>query len=242
MAIYWLGEPGCDDASVVGGKAANLSSLAGKYHVPHGFVVVGYQRDNMEVVDAYNELCIRVGVPGIKVAVRSSCTDEDGHVASFAGQHLTVLEVLTPSGVVKSVKRCRDSAYTDEVLAYRDYHNLKRPTKIMPVLVQVMVDAWLSAVVFSADPVTSDTSKVIIETTQGLGEGLVSGWKTPEHITKEKNRIHELTVRGRQLAKLAIMLEKDMGWPVDIECGFDKTDKLYLLQCRPITTLGKEAM
>ena len=31
-----------------------------------------------------------------------------------------------------------------------------------------------------------------------------------------------------------------MGWPVDLECAF-KDGKLYLLQCRPVTTLaGRE--
>jgi phosphoenolpyruvate synthase/pyruvate phosphate dikinase len=27
-----------------------------------------------------------------------------------------------------------------------------------------------------------------------------------------------------------------MGWPVDLECAY-RDDTLYLLQCRPITTL-----
>ncbi len=38
------------------------------------------------------------------------------------------------------------------------------------------------------------------------------------------------------LARLAISLEEQQGWPVDLECAF-KDQKLFLLQCRPITTL-----
>jgi pyruvate,water dikinase len=40
----------------------------------------------------------------------------------------------------------------------------------------------------------------------------------------------------RQLAGLALALEQSQGWPVDLECGFWH-GQLYLLQCRPITTL-----
>jgi pyruvate,water dikinase len=40
-----------------------------------------------------------------------------------------------------------------------------------------------------------------------------------------------------ELARLGIALESAMGWPVDIECAYCGRD-LYLLQCRPITTLG----
>jgi phosphoenolpyruvate synthase/pyruvate phosphate dikinase len=41
-----------------------------------------------------------------------------------------------------------------------------------------------------------------------------------------------------EAAELAVKLEEKMGWPVDIEAAF-ASELLYLLQCRPITTLGK---
>ena len=40
-----------------------------------------------------------------------------------------------------------------------------------------------------------------------------------------------------EMAHLARDLERTMGWPVDVECAF-RDDVLYLLQCRPITTLA----
>jgi pyruvate,water dikinase len=40
-----------------------------------------------------------------------------------------------------------------------------------------------------------------------------------------------------ELARLSMALETAMGWPVDIECAYRGRD-LYLLQCRPITTLS----
>lgn len=38
------------------------------------------------------------------------------------------------------------------------------------------------------------------------------------------------------IARLAAKLERAMGWPADIECAY-AYDELYLLQCRPITTM-----
>ena len=40
-----------------------------------------------------------------------------------------------------------------------------------------------------------------------------------------------------ELARLAVALESTMGWPVDLECSYH-AGKLYLLQCRPVTTIG----
>jgi phosphoenolpyruvate synthase/pyruvate phosphate dikinase len=40
-----------------------------------------------------------------------------------------------------------------------------------------------------------------------------------------------------EMARLAIKLERVMGWPADVECAIGYGE-LYLLQCRPITTMG----
>ena len=39
-----------------------------------------------------------------------------------------------------------------------------------------------------------------------------------------------------EIAKLTIAMEERHGWPVDLECAL-KGEELFLLQCRPITTL-----
>jgi pyruvate,water dikinase len=41
----------------------------------------------------------------------------------------------------------------------------------------------------------------------------------------------------KEMAQLAIALEKTQGWPVDIECTY-QAKELFLLQCRPITSLA----
>ena len=42
-----------------------------------------------------------------------------------------------------------------------------------------------------------------------------------------------------EICRSAVDLEARMGWPVDLECAF-KDGKLYLLQCRPVTTLAQD--
>jgi phosphoenolpyruvate synthase/pyruvate phosphate dikinase len=140
----------------------------------------------------------------------------------------------------------------------------------LAVLVQLLVPADASAVVFSANPVTGSRDEVLINASWGLGESIVSGTVTPDTYVIRKSDLavvsrdigdkHRMTVlapRGTQevaiprrqqrspsidddqvveLARLGIALEATMGWPVDIECAY-RGRELYLLQCRPITTL-----
>ena len=90
--IRWLGQAACSDPTKVGGKAANLSKLAGSYPVPVGFCVTAHAVDHQASLDycdsilhAYAALEQRVGRTEVSVAVRSSAVDEDGASASFAG-------------------------------------------------------------------------------------------------------------------------------------------------------------
>ena len=68
----------------------------------------------------------------------------------------------------------------------------------------------------------------------------------PWESTRSERRIRPIVRRGlpsledeqaREIARMAIALEAHVGVPVDIECAFAQ-GTLYLLQCRPITTLG----
>jgi pyruvate,water dikinase len=43
--------------------------------------------------------------------------------------------------------------------------------------------------------------------------------------------------QARAAAALALELEREMGWPVDLEVAWAGSE-LFLLQCRPITTLS----
>lgn len=276
-AIYWLDDPACQDPLRVGGKAANLGRLAGRYPVPPGYCLAATCADceglppavRAELEAAYVCLGRRCSTPEPRVAVRSSAIDEDGRHASFAGQYETYLNIVGPDAVIAAVQRCLDSARGERARHYRRAHGLGE-TAAIAVLVQQLVLADVSAVVFSADPRTNRRDHVVINATWGLGESLVGGTVTPDLYVVHKS---SLEILSRQIAEKAVMtiarpeegtnevavphclrrepalsdaqvvalanlactLEAGEGGPVDLECAY-RGRRLYLLQCRPITT------
>jgi phosphoenolpyruvate synthase/pyruvate phosphate dikinase len=122
----------------------------------------------------------------------------------------------------------------------------------MAVVVQLMVDARASAVVFSADPVGGRRDRIVIDATVGLGEPLVSGRVTADTVvldraTREVIRtefgdrsLFDVAVTRRDclaLADLCLRVEEHLGHPVDLEAARDD-DRWWLVQARPITTLA----
>jgi pyruvate,water dikinase len=279
--IHWLGDEPCHKTSAVGPKAANLSQLAALHRVPHGFAITADAAATFHseisdrnlarlIEDAYHQLSAHVGQPGCAVAVRSSAVDEDGEGTSFAGQHDTYLNMRGIEAVLDAVVRCVGSAHAAEALAYRAQHGLSLVDTKIAVLVQAMVASDVSAVVFSANPLTGDRNEVLINASWGLGESVVGGTVTPDSyvvsksagaITSrsiaQKTRMTILDEHGTrevpvpriiqeapcltddqalEMAHLSNTLQEHFGWHTDIECAIAK-DTLYLLQCRPITTL-----
>ncbi|MEU2560449.1 PEP/pyruvate-binding domain-containing protein [Streptomyces longispororuber] len=116
------------------------------------------------VVAAYEEL----GRP--RVAVRSSAVREDSAGRSFAGQHDTVLDVAGDAALLDAVRVCWASLWSDRAAAYRS-----GPAGAIAVVVQEMVDADVSGVLFTVDPVGGRPHRLVVEACCGLGEGLVSG-------------------------------------------------------------------
>jgi pyruvate,water dikinase len=203
------------------------------------------------------------------VAVRSSALDEDSQNASFAGQHQTFLNIRGIDALSQAVIQCWASAYHPSALAYRRQHGLNLNPQ-MAVLVQQLIPADVSAVVFTANPVTGDRGEILINAAWGLGESLVSGEVTPDEFVVRKDMLSVISrqvadkqimtvlapvgvknipvprlLRGQpslstdqiaEIARLGLRLEEIMGQPVDVECAY-RGGFLYLLQCRPITTL-----
>ena len=129
------------------------------------------------------------------VAVRSSGTGEDLPDASFAGQGDTYLGVVGADEVVAKVKHCWASLYSARAMAYRAQNGVGHMDVQMAVAVQVMVRARSAGVAMTLDPANGDLSKIIIESTWGLGETLVSGEVTPDHFLVDKVMLIPVTRR-----------------------------------------------
>ena len=132
------------------------------------------------IVSAYEE-------PGLDVvAVRSSATAEDLPGASFAGQYETYLNVQTVDEVLKAVRKCWSSLWTPRALSYRARQEFDVTSVSLAVIVQQMVPANTSGVLFTINPVTGEGDEIVINATCGLGEALVSGQVTPDVVIAEK--------------------------------------------------------
>ena len=282
MDILWLGDEACHDVASTGGKAASLSRLSSSYRVPPGFCVTtsAYQKwgaadvlcpDDLRKLleDAWNRLD-RDCEGACRVAVRSSAIDEDGQQASFAGQYETFLNVEGVDALSNAVAGCWASAESERAIHYRESRGEATGKAGLAVLVQRLVPADVSAVAFSANPVTGSRDEVVINSAWGLGESVVGGTVTPDTfavrkqdlvVTKEEvadkalmtvsvpGGTEEVNVPGfmrkspsldsdrvAEIAQLAVDLEKQHDYPVDIECAVAEGE-LFLLQCRPITTV-----
>jgi pyruvate, water dikinase len=113
-------------------------------------------------------------------AVRSSATAEDLGDASFAGLQETYLNVQGTERVLDAVRKCWGSLFTSRVLVYRQKKGFDHATVRLAVLVQKMVDATVSGILFTRDPNTGE-NHMIVEAGWGLGEAIVGGEVTPDH-------------------------------------------------------------
>ncbi|MEG6520695.1 phosphoenolpyruvate synthase [Desulfotomaculum sp. 1211_IL3151] len=176
-------------------------------------------------------------------AVRSSATAEDLPDASFAGQQDSYLNVRAVD-VPRAVMDCFASLYNDRAVAYRVKNGYRHEDVAIAVVVQEMIPAQVSGVLFTADPMTSDRLTCVIEAVEGLGEELVSGRKTPftwrlrgEKIKTDSKTAPPLTDSGLwKLAAIGKRIKAAFGTPQDIEwCWVD--GRFSIVQSRTITTL-----
>jgi pyruvate,water dikinase len=225
-----------DDSAAVEDAAARIRGLITGRAMPAPLATA--------IADAYQALA-----GDQLVAVRSSAVSEDGSAASFAGQQETFLNVRGAAAVLARVQECWASFYSPRAMFYRARKAVLSDTR-MAVVVQQMVDAEKSGVMFTVDPIRNRRECLIIEAAPGLGEGIVSGEVTPDHYVVSRDGweiVDEFIPSGRsmrvlddgelrQLRDLGLKLEQFFGSPQDVEWCVRSGD-LRLLQSRPITTL-----
>jgi pyruvate,water dikinase len=167
------------DEPLFGGKSASLGELiAAGIPVPPGFAA-STAADVQEIADAYRAL----GEPA--VAVRSSAIGEDSAETTFAGLQDTYLWVRGVEQVRAAVRDCRASLDNPEAVSYRERMGIEgKPA--MGVTVQVMVDAAVSGVMFTCNPVSGDPSTVAVNASWGLGVAVVGGEVTPDEYRVSK--------------------------------------------------------
>lgn len=135
----------------------------------------------------------------VALAVRSSATTEDGAEHSFAGQHDTILGVRTQPELEDAVRQCWASLWSERAVAYRQA-NLPDIVPCMAVVVQQMIRSDVSFIAFTEDPVGERRDHVVISASWGLGEALVSGLVTPDHVVVAPDgQVVEYVIGDKQL-------------------------------------------
>jgi pyruvate, water dikinase len=167
-----------------------------------------------EIARGYCELGRQNSEPAPSVAVRSSAIGEDSETATFAGQQQTLLWVAGEQHVVDAVRDCWASLYSPTAVTYRARaaagDRARAPSAgaegaastagaagaagaangadppAMGVAVQAMVDALISGVMFTCNPVSGDPSTIVVNASWGLGEAVVGGEVTPDEYRLSK--------------------------------------------------------
>ncbi len=148
-----------------------------------------------EVVRRYAALAQETGIDEPPVAVRSSALGEDSQNATFAGQQETYLWVSGAEHVCDAVRDCWVSLFSPPAMTYRARLGEASAEPAMGVAVQLMVDAEVSGVMFTCNPVSGDPSMVAVNASWGLGLAVVGGEVTPDDylvskVTREVVREH----------------------------------------------------
>ncbi|MHA1486880.1 MAG: PEP/pyruvate-binding domain-containing protein, partial [Promethearchaeota archaeon] len=113
-------------------------------------------------------------------AVRSSATAEDLPTSSFAGQYDTFLNIIGLENITLNIKKCYASLWTERAISYREKNKIPHSSVNLAVLIQKMIEAKSSGVLFTANPITNNYTECLIESNFGLGESLVSGQINPD--------------------------------------------------------------
>ena len=199
-----------------------------------------------------------------ELAVRSSAVGEDSASASFAGQHTSKLGVLAGETLREAVRAVWRSGLCEGALGYRDRLGLDQSPR-MGVVIQRLINARVAGVLFTRNPITGATERVI-EAAWGLGDSVVQGRVVPDlyrlssdgtlieltqgykrtgtrplpagGIAERDERTAAPTLNQEELKalhELALQCQQVWNCDHDIEWAFARDGTLHLLQHRPIT-------
>jgi pyruvate,water dikinase len=198
------------DDAVFGSKAVGLGEAArGGLALPPGVALAG---SVVEAVAAGEQRAIKkvakcVRTLACPLAVRSSAVDEDGAEASFAGQHLTLLNVVSPDDLSDALREIWWSANSDSAITYRQRVGLfTRPS--VGVVVQSLLDPETAGVMFTQNPINGADERMI-EASWGLGEAVVAGLVIPDNFRVDRSG--QVLERTPGVKKIAIRTLPDGG-------------------------------
>ncbi len=170
-------------------------------------------------------------------SVRSSAVAEDLASASFAGQQDTYLNVQRKD-IMANVLRCWASYWNSRAIAYRHQAGVDQLGTGMAVVVQRMVDARSSGIMFTTDPVSGKKDRIIIESSWGLGESIASGLVTPDRFICDKRSVRQVE-RTINRKVTGIFLSPDGSRSVTIDANRQVSPSLSRGEIAKVARMGK---
>lgn len=165
-------------------KVSDIKDLQRRGGAVRELILKAELPDNLskEITNAYRELSRESGVKNTDVAVRSSATAEDLPQASFAGQQESFLNISGEKQLLRAIKECFASLFTDRAIVYREEMKFDHLKIGLSAGVQKMVrsDLASSGVMFSCDTESGFGDVALINASYGLGENVVKGRVEPD--------------------------------------------------------------
>lgn len=171
-------------------------------------------------------------------AVRSSATAEDLPLASFAGQQDTFLNIIGKEAILRHIRKCWASLFTDRAIIYRIQNGFDHRKVYLSVVIQRMIFPQASGILFTADPVTSNRKVISIDAGFGLGEALVSGLVNADNYKVRDGTIVEKTISAKKLVIQA--LEKGGIKEKEIELDQQNRQTLTDTQILQLEKVGRK--
>lgn len=184
-------QPEADDSSAYEKAAEEIQMLFSEGSIPEQLAE--------HIHTAYEEMAEDGDV---SVAVRSSATAEDLPDASFAGQQETFLNIDDIDSLNDAIVGCWASLWTARAMAYRSRQDFDWTDVSLAVIIQRMVPADASGVLFTANPTNGRRDQAVINAAWGLGESVVDGSVTPDTLVVEKDGT---SVVSRETAEKEVM-------------------------------------
>lgn len=240
------------DCSLVGGKAVGLARLiqAG-LRVKCGVVIPTMVIDGIVAAGAVSDVLLDVVTAffgqTFNVAVRSSAVEEDGGINSWAGQFVTILNVASRDALRDAILHC---VAAKSALAPRAYGNsVAGASGKLAIVIQSMVDAAVSGVMFTVNPLRPDSPEVVVEAVDGLAEEMVSGRREPRRLFIDSETLAVIRDEGdkvvclsaaqlKELVTTGLSITRDLHLQ-DIEWAIERdSGLLYLVQARSVTAVA----
>lgn len=171
-------------------------------------------------------------------AIRSSATAEDLPTVSFAGQQDTYLNIIGKEAILKHIRNCWASLFTDRAVTYRLQNGFDYSKVYLSVVVQRMIFPEAAGIMFTADPVTGNRKVFSIDASFGFGEALVSGLVNADNYKVRDGKIIDKKIASKKLAIYGI---KSGGTEQDeIESGRQNKQVLADNLILELTRIGRK--